>query len=267
MSTELHELPEVGEIVIATVTKIGDHGAYVSLDEYNNIQGFLHISEIAQGWVRSVGKFVREGEKKVLLVKKVREGREEIDLSLKQISRDQKKKKLLDVKRYEKGKGIIKSVQEKTKLSSADIENLEDKIFSKYDSIYDAVVDIARRGIDVLSDLKLPKKILDVIVEEGSKIKLPSAEILGVLEITDTSSNGIENIKKKLQDLEKKGQNGEVVVSYIGAPKYRLSVTAPDFKSAEKILKPILEDTQKNIEKNKGTFKFTRQVSRKTGGI
>jgi len=266
MSTELHELPEVGEIVIATVTKIGDHGAYVNLDEYNNIQGFLHISEIAQGWVRSVGKFVKEGEKKVLLVKKVREGREEIDLSLKQISRDQKKKKLLDVKRYEKGKGIIKSVQEKTKLSDADIEKLEDKIFSKYDSIYDAVVDIARRGIDVLSDLKLPKKILDVIVEEGSKIKLPSAEILGVLEITDTSSNGIENIKKKLQDLEKKGQNG-VVISYIGAPKYRLRVTAPDFKSAERILKPILEDIQKNIEKNKGTFKFTRETSRKTGGI
>ena len=266
MSTEIHDMPEVGEIVIATVTKIGDHGAYVSLDEYNNIQGFLHISEIAQGWVRSVGKFVKEGEKKVLLVKKVREGREEIDLSLKQISRDQKKKKLLDVKRYEKGKGIIKSVQEKTKLSDADIEKLEDKIFSKYDSIYDAVVDIARRGIDVLNDLKLPKKILDVIVEEGSKIKLPSAEILGVLEITDTSSNGIENIKKKLQDLEKKGQNG-VVISYIGAPKYRLRVTAPDFKSAERILKPILEDIQKNIEKNKGTFKFTRETSRKTGGI
>ena len=266
MSTEIHDMPEVGEIVIATVTKIGDHGAYVSLDEYNNIQGFLHISEIAQGWVRSVGKFVKEGEKKVLLVKKVREGREEIDLSLKQISRDQKKKKLLDVKRHEKGKGIIKSIQEKTKLSSTEIENLEDKIFSKYDSIYDAVIDIARRGIDVLNDLKLPKKILDVIVEEGSKIKLPSAEILGVLEITDTSSNGIENIKKKLQDLEKKDQNGEVVVSYIGAPKYRLSVTAPDFKSAEKILKPILEDTQKNIEKNKGTFKFTRETSRKTGG-
>ena len=164
MSTEIHDMPEIGEIVIATVTKIGDHGAYVSLDEYNNIQGFLHISEIAQGWVRSVGKFVKEGEKKVLLVKKVREGREEIDLSLKQISRDQKKKKLLDVKRYEKGKGIIKSVQEKTKLSDAEIESLEDKIFSKYDSIYDAIIDIARRGIDVLNDLKLPKKILDVIV-------------------------------------------------------------------------------------------------------
>jgi len=27
MTTEVHELPEVGEIVVATIAKIGDHGA------------------------------------------------------------------------------------------------------------------------------------------------------------------------------------------------------------------------------------------------
>jgi translation initiation factor 2 subunit 1 len=69
MTTEVHELPEVGEIVVATIAKIGDHGAYATLDEYNGIQGFLHVSEIAHGWVRNVSKFVKEGEKKVLLVK------------------------------------------------------------------------------------------------------------------------------------------------------------------------------------------------------
>ena len=264
MTTEVHELPEVGEIVVATIAKIGDHGAYATLDEYNGIQGFLHVSEIAHGWVRNVTKFVKEGEKKVLLVKKIRAGREEIDLSLKQVSRDQQKKKLLDVKRFEKGKGIIKNVQEKTKLSNDDIEKLEDKILSKYDYVYDGVVDIARNGIKVFSDLKLPKKILDVIEEVSIKIKLPSVEIRGILELTDNSSNGVENIKNSLQGFEKTNQSVEIL--YIGAPKYRISVTAPDFKSAEKTLKPILEDIEKNIGKNKGSFKFTREDSRKTGG-
>jgi len=111
LTTEIHELPEVGELVIATITKIGDHGAYVILDEYDKIQGFLHVSEIAPGWVRNINKYVKENEKVVAIVKKVREGREEIDLSLKHISKDQKKKKLLDVKRHEKGKSIIKNIQ------------------------------------------------------------------------------------------------------------------------------------------------------------
>src|SRR3972149_3935374 len=74
MTTEIQELPEVGEIVIATVSKVSDHGAYVTLDEYNNIQGFLHVSEIAPGWVRNISRYVKEGEKKEKIVrsKKIR---------------------------------------------------------------------------------------------------------------------------------------------------------------------------------------------------
>jgi len=265
MTTEVHELPEVGEIVVATISKITAHGAYATLDEYNDIQGFLHASEIAHGWVRNINKFVKSGEKKVLLVKRIKEGREEIDLSLKQVSRDQQKKKLVDVKRFEKGKSIIKSVQEKAKLSNSDVEKLEDKILSKYDSVYSGVVDIARHGIKVFNDLKLPKKTLDLIKEASTKIRLPSVEIRGILELTDNSSNGVENIRNSLQGFENADQNG-VKILYIGAPRYRISVTAPDFKSAEKTLKPILEDIEKNIGKNKGSFKFTREDSRKTGG-
>ena len=264
MTTEVHELPEPGEIVVATISKIGDHGAYATLDEYNKIQGFLHASEIAHGWVRNINKFVKEGEKKVLLVKKIRAGREEIDLSLKQVSRDQQKKKLLDVKRFEKGKGIMKNIQEKSKLSEIDIEKLEDKILSKYDSVYDGIVDIATNGSEVFNELKLPKKTLSSIEEVSTKIKLPSVEIRGILELTDSSSNGVENIKKSLEGFETADRKN-VTILYIGAPKYRISVTDSDFKSAEKILKPILESIEKNIGKNKGSFKFTREESRKTG--
>jgi len=263
MSTEIQELPERGEIVIATVSKIMDHGVYVSLDEYDGLQGFLHVSEIAPGWIRSVRRFVKEGEKKVLLVKKINPKRLDIDLSLKQISKDQKKKKLLEVKRHEKANTLMKNVQEKAKLSKEDVEKLEDSLYSKYDSIYDSFMDIARNGISILSDLKIPKKILSALEEISLKIKFPSVEIRGILEISNSKSDGVEIIKNTLLDVVKKDKDPNIQITYVGAPKYRLAVKAPDFKSAERIMKPILEEIQRSIEKKKGTFKFTREESRK----
>ena len=65
--------------------------------------------------------------------------RSDIDLSLKQVSTDQKKKKLLEVKRYEKGRTLLDSVKTKAKLSDADVDKLEEEtLYSKFDSVYDA---------------------------------------------------------------------------------------------------------------------------------
>ena len=51
---ENSELPERGDIVLCTVREITSHGIYVDLDEYNGMNGFLHISEISTGWVRNI---------------------------------------------------------------------------------------------------------------------------------------------------------------------------------------------------------------------
>ena len=265
MSTETQELPEVGEIVIATIKKTGDHGAYVSLDEYDDIQGFLHISEIAPGWVRKVTKYVKEGDKKVLLVKKIQANRAEIDLSLKQISKEQRKKKLLDVKRFEKEQGILKNIQDKVKLSSEEVDDLEEKLLSKYKSVYDAVIDIGTNNINVIDDLEISEKIKKTIDELSKKIKLPTVEIRGILEMTNNKADGIEIIRKILLDAIKESQNQKIKILYLGAPKYRLSIVAQDFKTAEKTLKPILEKIEKNTSKQNGTFKFSREESKKTG--
>jgi len=253
-------MPEQGEIILATVTKVMDHGAYVTLDEYDDVQGFLHISEIAPGWIRSVNRFVKDGEKKVLLVKKVKAG--DIDLSLKQVSKDQKKQKLKEVKKYEKGKTLLQNVQDKAKLTDEEVEKIEDKIYTKFDSVYDAFMEIARNGIDVIKELKLAKKTTAAVEEICSKIKLPSVEIRGIMEITNNKSDGVEIIKKTLLDVIKKDSTMDI--TYLGAPKYRISITSEDFKSAEKSLKPIIEEIQTNIEKKKGLFKFTREDSKKT---
>jgi len=264
MTSDIQELPEIGEIVIATITKISDHGAYVTLDEYNKIQGFLHVSEIAPGWVRKVNKYVRQGEKKVLLVKKVESGRKEIDLSLKQISKDQRKKKLLDVKRFEKEQGILKNIQEKSELTTKQIEELEDKFLSKYDSVYDAMLNIAIKGNAEIDDLKLQKKVLTIIEDICSKMKLPSVELRGILEISNNGSNGVELIQKTLTEAEN-SKDAKIDITYLGAPRYRLSLLSQDFKTAEKSLKPILEKIEKNVKKQNGLYNFTREESIKTG--
>ena len=262
MSTETQEMPEQGEIVLATVTKVMDHGSYVTLDEYDNIQGFLHISEIAPGWIRSINRFVKDGEKKVLLVKKVNLKRGDIDLSLKQISKDQKKQKLKEVKKFEKGKTLLQNVKEKAKLSDEEVEKLEDSIYSKFDSVYDAFIEIGRNGMESVKELKLAKKTADAIEGICSRIKLPSVEIRGIIEITNEKSDGVEIIKKILIDVLKK--DSSIDITYLGAPKYRLSITSDNFKSAEKLLKPIIAEIETNIEKKKGSFKFTREESKKT---
>ncbi len=130
MSTEIQEMPEQGEIVIATVTKVMDHGAYVTLDEYDGIQGFLHISEIAPGWIRSINRFVKENEKKVLLVKKINQKRGDIDLSLKQVSKDQKKHKLKEVKKFERMLGYIESTVNDIQLTVKGIDRKMDAVSS-----------------------------------------------------------------------------------------------------------------------------------------
>lgn len=264
MPTEIQEFPERGEIVLATVTKISDHGAYVSLDEYNGIPGFLHISEIAPGWIRSIGRFVKEGDKKVLLVKKIIPERHDIDLSLKQVSSDQKKKKVKEVKKDEKGKTVLKNIKTKAKLSDKEIEKIEDKILEKYDFIHDAIIDIARNDISVIDDLKLSKEVQDVIIDISSKIRIPSVEIRGILEITSNQSDGVEIIKKTLSDVMKNTKEATVKISYLGAPKYRLSLIGENFKSVEKIMKPMLAKIQESVEKKKGSFNFTREDSIKT---
>ena len=213
---------------------------------------------------RKVNKYVREGEKKVLLVKKIESSRKEIDLSLKQISKDQRKKKLLDVKRFEKEHGILKNIQEKAELTGKQIEELEDKFLSKYNSVYDAMLNIAIKGSDEIADLKLQEKVITTIDDICSKMKLPSVELRGILEISNNQSNGVELIQKTLSEAEN-ADAAKIEITYLGAPRYRLSLISQDFKSAEKSLKPILEKIEKDVKKQNGNYNFTREESIKIG--
>ena len=51
-----------------------------------------------------------------------------------------------------------------------------------------------------------------------SKMKLPSVELRGILEISNNQSNGVELIQKTLTDAENT-EDAKIEITYLGAPK------------------------------------------------
>lgn len=257
-------LPELGEIVIVTVKEVTGHGAYVTLDEYDNLTAFLHISEIATGWIRNIERYVKPKQKTVLKVIRVNPTRSEVDLSLKQVTGEEKKSKVMEVKKDEKGSNFMDIIKTKLGYDQNKIKEIEDKLNQKYDFIYDAFEAVAIKGKEVLNSLELSPEVIEAIEQESKKIQIPFIEVRAVLEIAIKNGNGIEIIKNVLGSIEGSKSNHKINVTYIGAPKYRITVTAENFKIAEKVLNQTIEKINTNIEKNGGTFKFYREESKKT---
>lgn len=262
--SETKKLPDLGEIVIVTVKEVTGHGAYVTLDEYDNLTAFLHISEIATGWIRNIERYVKAKQKTVLKVIRVNPTRSEVDLSLKQVTGEEKKAKVMEVKKDEKGANFMDVIKTNLGYDQSSIKEIEEKISQKYDFIYDAFEAVAIKGPEVLSTLDLKPEVIEAIELESKKIQIPHIEVRAVLDITVRKGDGIDIIKNILGSVDGSKNNSKIDITYIGAPKYRITVTAENFKIAEKALNHAIEKIKTNIEKNAGTFKFTREESKKT---
>jgi translation initiation factor 2 subunit 1 len=259
-------MPEEGELVIATVNEISPHGVYVSLDEYNKLRAFLHISEIATGWVRDISRYAKPGQKIVLKVIRLNRTRREIDLSLRQVSGEEKRQKIIEVKKSEKARTILDTLKTHLGSDEAALNQIQDVLLNNYDTLYDGFEDIARRGQKAIQRIEgLPQnyaQMLETISSE--KIAIPIVEVRGIMDIRVKTSDGIEVIKSALKSVEETKASGvSVKTVYLGTPRYRLIVKAENYKVAERALQNAREKIEGAILKSKGKFAFTREGSRK----
>lgn len=74
---------KVGAIVEGTVKTITNFGAFIDLGE--GVTGLVHISEIADGYVKSVNDYLEENQKVEVKILSVDEENKKITLSMKKV--------------------------------------------------------------------------------------------------------------------------------------------------------------------------------------
>ena len=254
--------PETGDFVVCTVINVTDFGAYTRLEEFGGKEGFIHISEVKAGWVKYVRDHVREGQKIVCKVLNVDSSRRHIDLSLKDVNEHQKRAKIQEWKNEQKGAKWLQFVAEERKTNNKEMQTVYDTIINKFGSVYLAFEDAAMNGGDSFAGTGISDKVVQDIVKIAQEnIKLPFVDIAGYVDLISDKPNGIDIIKKALKSAGKVKKNEvKVDISYIGAPRYRIKVIAPDYKTAEGVLKKAATAAIDVIEKADGKGTFHRHI-------
>jgi translation initiation factor 2 subunit 1 len=247
MATVDETFPEIGELVVATVKSVVAYGAYVTLDEYGR-EGLIPVSEISTTWVRNIKDHAREGQKLVLKVLRVNRQRGEVDLSLRRVTGREKAEKMLDWKKSKKADAILNSTREKLSADENTLNSIRDMILQRYDSVYEAL----EKSIDqeeVFTKAGVAPEWEKALTENAKlKIKVKKTTLTGTIELTSPKPDGIVGIRTALLNAEKTRPKGTDVKIYtIGAPKYRLEVTASDYSDAETVLKEAIDEAVSSI--------------------
>ncbi|MEM3342178.1 MAG: translation initiation factor IF-2 subunit alpha [Thermoplasmata archaeon] len=256
---KLREYPEEGELVVVTVRDVKPFGAFVALDEDPGREGFIHVAAVATGWVKYIRDFVRENQKAVCKVLSVNEAKGHVDLSLKQVNEHQRRDKIQEWKNECRADKLFEIVCQQIGIPMEQgLKEFGYKLIETYGSLYSAFENVAINS-EILEQDGFKGNWIPVFRKVAAEnIMPPLMTISGTLELTNFTSNGIEHIKKALM-LAEESKGCKIVVQYLGAPRYKITATAIDYKTAEEELKKSAEIAIAYNKKNKGDGKFIRK--------
>jgi len=263
MSADEQDWPKEGEVLMCTVKKVEKFGAFVNLDEYGGIEGFIHISEVSTNWVKNIRDFFKEGRKVVVKVMRLDRAKNQVDLSLKRTTEQQKKYKIQQWKQRQKAGKLLEMVTKKLKKTPEKAnEEVVDRLLTEYPDLYSAFEDVVRYGREVLTKHKVPKAWVDSLSEVIlANIALPTVSIDGYITMQVFEPNGVELLRGALAELVKPTDgDGEskVSVQVIGPPKYRVTLEAEDYKTAESIMQNRVDSAESYLSDHDYQFEFSR---------
>jgi len=256
------EYPDEGEFVVGTVTKVQNYGAFVTLDEYQDREGFVHIAEIASGWVKRIRNHIKEKQKVVCKVMSVDPSKGHVDLSLKRVNEHQKREKIKEWKNNKKAARLFEMLADHLNKTIDECwDEFGSDLVQQYGSLY-AAFEEAAYDPETLSNEGFSGEWVDGLNQIAhDNIAIQFVDIKGYLDIKSWDANGIECIKEALQyGEESEYDDVDIQVHYIGAPHYSITVQAPDYKIAEEELKKAVDRIEEKITAHDGEMTFHRKL-------
>jgi translation initiation factor 2 subunit 1 len=245
-----------------TVREVKNFGAFVILNEYNNKEGFIHIAEVASGWVKYIRDYIKEGQVQVCKVLRVDPSRGHIDLSFKQVNEHQHRLKIQEWKNEQKAQKLFEIM----------VENLKMDIDKAYDDFGYGLIDTFGTLYGAFEECTINPNCLkendfggpwnEAFIQLAmDNISPPYVIIDGHLELSCQTSDGIIHIKNALLEARSisDDDNVEVKIQYVSAPKYRIQVRAMDYKMAEDIMRKAADKALDYIKQYNGAGAFHRK--------
>jgi translation initiation factor 2 subunit 1 len=249
--------PEPGELVVCTVSNVKDFVAFVTLDEYDGREGLIPIAEIARGWIKHIRDYVREGQKVVCKILAVDMNRGHIDLSLKDVNEHQRREKIHEWKNEQKAMRWIDFVAESAGVAKDEIEQ---PLLREYGLLYPAFEDVLINEEGTLKKLEFEDAVAKAFIGIATEnVKLQKVTITGHLILTTAKPDGVNVIRRALRSAQPKIEGVKIDLNYIGAPKYRIKVTAFNYKTAEKAIEKAANAAIGVVERADGTGEFVRK--------
>ena len=255
-------LPRPYELVIGTVTKIEDHGAFVTLDEYGGIEAYVPLNEVSHSWFKSIREVLKLGQKRVFKVIRVDYRRGHVDVSLKRVAESERKAKLQEWKRFQRAIKLLELAA--TKLGRSFDEALEEgeKLERVYGEIFAGFEAAVREGKKALEKAKIREPWLSMFYELARNyVKVPKIRIRGVFTIQCIQGDGVEKVRKVLSMWRKvleKYPDVKARFYVMGAPRYRLDAEAYDPKRVESFVSEVAKVILSKASKEGCTASFER---------
>ena len=256
--SEEQEFPAVGDTVVVKITKVLDYGAFAELQEYDQLKGFVHISQVSSGWIKNIRNYVKEGQVRAAKVQSVDREKNQIDLNLTKVSSSAQRAKINEFKQLKREKKLIENLAKKIKKDFEDAwDAVAEPLIKKHGSLTEAFKEISLNGKQAAEGVE--KEWLSALLEMVEKsVTVPSKTVKGDINLRVLKPNGVEIIKQALSQDFSKGA-AEISISYLGSGKYLLKATSYDFKISEKEINNVAEKIIGFVESKGGEASFKKE--------